>query len=461
MKKNEPRAKGPGKTAREAARKEKGHVPRPDKAGKPRPEKAGKPRAGKAGDRDAGQSARRGERRPEPKARPTERERRARRARELEAPRIPRGPSLPWLKKRREDERDRGGPISVGGVAIIGRPNVGKSTLLNQLLGQKIAATTHKPQTTRKNILGVLNPSGAQILLLDTPGFHRAKGPLNRFMVAEARRGIADADVVALVVEARDDGDVTPGNEALLSVLEHADKPVVLVVNKIDRVRAKSTLLPLLEAYGRRLGERMVAAVPISAMRRDGLERLVEELARALPKGQPVYDDDFVTDAPERSIVAELIREKLILETQEELPYSAHVLVEAFEDSVRELPTPSRFVRIAATIHVERLSQKKIIVGKGAERLKAIGTRARLEVERFLGARVYLDLHVRVTDGWSSRPLMLAELGLAKERVAESEILVADAMDALDPVDDLVEDLQAGDSAEDLGGSQDQAGDEP
>jgi GTPase len=297
------------------------------------------------------------------------------------------------------------GTFRAGYVALVGRPNVGKSTILNQLLGQKIAATTHKPQTTRKNLLGILHPKGAQLLLLDTPGYHQAEGPLNRYMVNQARSAIEDADVIGYVVEARGDGTITPGNEHLIQTLAKSPKPVVLLVNKIDRLKDKTPLLDLIKRYREVLGERLVAAVPISAIEKDGLESAVRELAAALPEGSPLFPEDELTDQSERAIVAEMIREKVMLETKEELPYSTAVTIDQFED-VRP-----RLVRIFATIHVEKESQKGIVIGHRGERLKAIGTRARREAEHFLGSKLYLDLNVRVTEEWTTKPRALEMLG--------------------------------------------------
>lgn len=321
------------------------------------------------------------------------------------------------------------GQFRAGYVALVGRPNVGKSTLLNALLGQKIAATTHKPQTTRKNLLGVLNPEGAQLLLLDTPGHHQAKGPLNRFMVAQAEHAVKDADVVGFVVEAREDDTITPGNQRLVDLLGSSGKRIVLVLNKVDRVKNKPGMLLQIQKLQAVFGEQMVAAVPISASRRDGLERVVTELALALPPGDRFFEDDTFTDQTERSIVSELIREKVILATQEELPYSAAVTIDAFED---ERP---RLVRVVATVHVERNSQKPIVIGKQGSRIKQIGIRARHEIERFVGAKVYLELHVRVTGGWTDSRRAMADLGYTEdgEAPARFEIpeVVAEDLEAL------------------------------
>ncbi|MEM7677036.1 MAG: GTPase Era [Myxococcota bacterium] len=301
------------------------------------------------------------------------------------------------------------GGFRAGYVALIGRPNVGKSTLLNHLLGTKLAATTHKPQTTRKNLLGILMPKGAQLLLLDTPGYHQAKGPLNRYMVDQARQAIEEADAIGYVIEARGDGNITPGNVRILEALQSSDKPVVLLPNKIDRVKDKQGLLLQLQAYSEALGERMRAAVPISARKGAGLTEAVLELARALPEGPALFEGDTLTDSPEQAVAAEFVREKVMLATQDELPYSAAVTIDQFQDA------RPKIVRIIATIHVERASQKPIVIGRQGERVKQIGTSARRDLELFLQSKVYLELHVRVTEEWSSRPRGLVELGYGQE----------------------------------------------
>lgn len=341
-----------------------------------------------------------------------------------------------------------------GYVALIGRPNVGKSTLLNALVGTKLAATTHKPQTTRKNLLGVLHEEGAQILLLDTPGYHRAKGPLNRFMVSEARSAIRDADVIGYLVEARGDGQITPGNEPLIDMLKRAGKPVVLLVNKIDTLRDRKSLLFQLQAFQDALGDVLATAVPISAMKKDGLDRVVKSLAAHLPEGPAYFEDGQVTDKTERQIVSELIREKVILETRDELPYAAHVDVERFED---ERP---KIVRIAATVVVERASQKPIVIGRGGERIKAIGVRARQELEHFLDAHVFLELHVRVQENWTNSPTLLADLGYSSEGdVAAAGDEDEDGLLDGDLDDDDADDA-AGDDADDAADGDDAAGDD-
>jgi GTPase len=297
------------------------------------------------------------------------------------------------------------GEFRIGYVALVGRPNVGKSTILNQLLGQKIAATTHKPQTTRKNLLGILHPPGAQLLILDTPGYHSAKGPLNRYMIQQAKSAIQDADVIGYVIEAREDGEVTPANQELAETLAKSNKNLVLLINKIDTLKSKVPLLPQIDRYRALLGERLEAVVPISALTKSGFKQAIKEIARLLPKGEPIYEEEALTSEPERDIVAEFIREKAMLETHEELPYACAVTIDAFED---ERP---RLVRIFATLHVEKDSQKPIVIGRRGERLKTIGTRARKDIEHLLGAKVFLDLNVRVTESWSTHAPLLEMLG--------------------------------------------------
>lgn len=298
-----------------------------------------------------------------------------------------------------------GDPFRAGFVALVGRPNVGKSTLLNRVLGQKLAPATHKPQTTRRNLLGVLNPPDAQICLLDTPGHHQAKGPLNRFMVAQAEQALAEADVVSWVVEARPHGELSPGNGRILGVLQSIGKPVVVAVNKDDTIKNKKDLLPQLAAYSEVLGAQCRAVVPISARRGKGLEAWVRELGRALPEGDPHFDLETLTNASERELAAELIREKLMLEVHQELPYVATVTIEAWDDK------RPRVVVIHAMIHVEKQAQKGIVIGKGGERLRSIGTRARGDLEGLLQSSVFLDLQVKVSRDWTTNRERLDALG--------------------------------------------------
>jgi len=290
-------------------------------------------------------------------------------------------------------------PVKSGIVALIGPPNVGKSTLLNSLLGQKISIVSPKPQTTRNRIVGVVNGPEYQLVLLDTPGIHQARDPLNLEMVKIALTTLAEVDAVVFMV------DVTmplPGATPP-EYLPKEGQPVVLVLNKIDTV-AKDRLLPIIAAYQRLYP--FTAILPLSAMTGDGTTLLIEELCRLLPVGPRLYPEDIPTDATERFIVAEMIREKIFLKVRDEIPYSTAVTVESFkEDGAKGLTT------IHATIIVEKDSQKGIIIGKGGAMLKAIGQAARHDIEELLDQQVMLKLWVRVEKNWTKNPRMLKELG--------------------------------------------------
>lgn len=300
-----------------------------------------------------------------------------------------------------------------GTVAIVGRPNVGKSTLLNALLGQKIAPTTHKPQTTRRTLRGVVNHGEAQVVLVDTPGLHPPKRGLNAFMIRAALDAARDVDVLAFVTEASTTG-VHRDDEAVLRQLDREGaltRPLVLVLNKVDKLKDKKLLLPLLKTWSER--GMFKALVPISAQKKKGLTPLLDELARHLPEGPPLFPKDALTDATERDICAELIREKVMLELRQEIPYRAAVVVEEF-DEARRGDSKKPLVRIAAVIHVEKDSQKAVVVGKKGERVKAIGQRARAELEALLGSQVMLELFVRVEPDWTTREQGLKKLGYVR-----------------------------------------------
>ncbi len=305
-----------------------------------------------------------------------------------------------------------------GIAAIIGRPNAGKSTLLNRLLGEKLAIVSPKPQTTRNRILGAVSRPGAQLLLLDTPGIHQAKGELNRFMVDVALGAIDEADLVLYVAEAAIDarGNVEPGEtaEQIAKRLRAAGKPVILALNKCDRL-ARPVLLPIIDTW-RKLYP-FTQIVPISALKNEGLDLLEQELTRLLPEGEPLLPADQLTDAPESFFVGELIREQVLRSCREEIPYSAAVVIDHFDESERE-PLEERpgkalsgLVRIAATLFVERDSQKAIVIGKRGAMLKSIGEKSRHEIERLLGAHVYLSLLVKVEPRWSERVDGLGRMG--------------------------------------------------
>lgn len=291
-----------------------------------------------------------------------------------------------------------------GFVALIGRSNVGKSTLLNRLIGQKIAITSNKPQTTRNRILGILSRPDGQILFLDTPGLHAARSRLNKIMVEHTREACREVDLLLWLVEANRPVDDEP---LVAEALAQSGAPVVLVVNKGDLVRPEQ-LMPLLAAYGR-LRE-FAAIVPVSALSGVGCDRLVEVVLGLLPEGPRYYPDDQVTDLPERFIAAELIRERVLAHTRDEVPYGTAIQVESFEeDSDRNL------VVIRAVIHVEREMHKRIVVGKGGSMIRRVGQEARQAIEGLLGVRVYLELFVRVQPGWTGSDRALREFGLLGE----------------------------------------------
>ncbi len=295
-----------------------------------------------------------------------------------------------------EEKRFRSGFIS-----IIGRPNVGKSTLLNALLGEKLSIVSPRPQTTRNVVRGIKTDRDYQIVFLDTPGMHRPKGMLNEFMVNEALNSIKDTDGILYMVEAH--RPIMADDRFIIKHLEGIDCPVVLLINKIDLVR-KHELLPLMEEYSRIFPFKEI--VPLSALTGDGLEELLCVLKGMLPEGPMYFPEDLLTDQPERFIVSEMIREKVFLFTHQEIPYSVAVHVEGFkEDRERNL------VVISAVISVERKSQKAIIIGRGGSMLKKIGTSAREDMERFLGCRVYLELFVRVEKDWTKNRRLLKEFG--------------------------------------------------
>ena len=291
--------------------------------------------------------------------------------------------------------------IRTGHVALVGRPNVGKSTLMNRILGQKIAIATPKPQTTRHRILGIHTTGDAQIVFVDTPGLHGNAGKaMNRYMNRAAAAAIGEVDVVAFLVDGL---TWTDEDEAVLQRLQQAERPTVLVVNKVDRISAKNRLFPHLE----RLAERMtfVAVVPLSALKGDNVDALEKALRPHLPHRDRFYPEDQITDRSERFLAAELIRERLMLALNREVPYALSVEIEAFkrEEAGR--------LNIAAVIFVEREGQKRIVIGKGGANLKRVGRAARLEMNRVFEGKVHLELWVKVRGGWSDDERALRSLG--------------------------------------------------
>lgn len=292
-------------------------------------------------------------------------------------------------------------PFRSGFVSIIGRPNVGKSTLLNSIMGEKIVITSDKPQTTRNRIKGIHNIPGAQIIFIDTPGIHRAKSLLNKYMVAEALASIQEVDVILFLVEA--DAPAGSQESLVLELLAKVKTPVILVMNKIDLV-PKESLLVSIERYARLYPFREI--IPVSALSGDGVAQVVALVYSYLPEGPRYFPDEILTDLPERFIVAEMIREKIFRLTRDEVPYSVAVEVESF----KERPDGS-LISIAAVINVERDSQKGIIIGKKGEMLKKIGMQARREIEQLLDSKVFLELFVRVRKDWSENRQMMKEFG--------------------------------------------------
>ena len=288
-----------------------------------------------------------------------------------------------------------------GFIGIIGRPNVGKSTLLNSVLGEKIAIITPKPQTTRNRIMGIRNFPEGQLIFLDTPGIHKAKTLLNRSMVEAAVNTFRSADLLLLLVEAP--AGVHPDDRHVIRSLEDVTLPVLLLVNKIDRVR-KQTLLPLIEQFRRLFPFREI--IPLSARSGDGVGIVLEEIFKLLPEGPPYFPEDMITDRSERFIAGEIIREKITLLTHQEIPYAVAVVVDTFRETEER-----NLIRIQATIHVEKDSQKAILIGRRGAMMKEIGRMARLDMERFFAARIYLELFVRVQKDWSSNAKMLREFG--------------------------------------------------
>jgi GTPase len=278
-----------------------------------------------------------------------------------------------------------------GFVAIVGAPNVGKSTLLNQLLGQKVAITSEKPQTTRNRILGVAHLPQAQLIFLDTPGIHRAKGPLNVRLVDVALKVLGTVDVVVFMIDASSPNRTA--DDIILRSLRKTSLPTILAINKIDLVKKKE-LLPLMDEWQRSYP--FEAIVPISALGGSQVDELVAAMTAILPEGPKYYPDDSLTDMPERFIAGEMIREKVFRLTGEEIPYAVAVTVESF----KERPGKD-LIDIMATIHVERETQKPIIIGKGGTMLKRIGTHAREEIEHMVGCKVFLKLFVRVQKNWT------------------------------------------------------------
>ncbi|HEV8134613.1 MAG TPA: GTPase Era [Pyrinomonadaceae bacterium] len=289
-----------------------------------------------------------------------------------------------------------------GYVALIGRPNAGKSTLLNSLVGQKIAAVSNKPQTTRFQIKGVITKPDGQIVLVDTPGVHQPGYELNRRMMTTVQDALLGVDLLCLIRDAS--VSTGQGDRFVLDLIKRSGKAALLLLNKIDKLDDKSALLPLMDWYSKEYEWREI--IPISALKDEMMEVLIESCLRHLPEGAPIFDEDELTDQSLRVLVSEMVREKLLDATGDEIPYVTAVVTERYEE-VRD-----DFTRIYCTIVVEKASQKKIVIGRGANRLKEIGIEARREIEKLLGHRVHLELFVKVEEDWRNREQLLDEMGL-------------------------------------------------
>jgi GTP-binding protein Era len=291
-----------------------------------------------------------------------------------------------------------------GFVSFLGRPNAGKSTLLNQILGRKVSIVSDKPQTTRNRILAVKNYPDAQVVFLDTPGIHRPLHRMNVRMLDRAIETISEVDVLAVVIDCLDQPGA--GTKYLFGLLKKASAPVVLVLNKIDSI-PEPQLLPMMEQYSSEFG--FADIVPVSALTGDNVLHLEEVFIQHLPIGDAMYPDDYVTDQPERVFIAETIREKVLMHTRDELPFATVVTIDRIEDNEAD-----GIMRLYCSILVDRDSQKAIVIGKRGAMIKRIGTDARLDLERLFDTRVFLDLHVKVSPEWRDNERLLDELGLSR-----------------------------------------------
>jgi len=301
-------------------------------------------------------------------------------------------------------------PFRSGYVALVGRPNAGKSTLLNRLVGEKIAAVSNKPQTTRHRIQGVVTRPEGQIVFVDTPGVHKPGHLLNRRMMSAVHDAIMSVDLIVLMRDA----SVSTGNgdRFVLDLVKQsgsggegdAVRPAVLVLNKIDKIHEKRELLPLMDWYAHEYQFQEI--IPVSALKGEAVDDMLDSIVKHLPEGEPIFDEDELTDQPLRMIVAEMVREKILSTTGEEIPYVTAVVTEKWDDSDPEI------TEIYCAIFVERSSQKSIIIGKGGSRVKDIGTAARMDIERLLGKRVFLKLFVKVVEDWRNRGGELDEMGI-------------------------------------------------
>jgi GTP-binding protein Era len=289
-----------------------------------------------------------------------------------------------------------------GFAALIGRPNAGKSTLLNHLVGEKIAAVSNKPQTTRHKIQGIVTLDDGQIVFVDTPGVHKPGYLLNRRMMAAVHDAILSVDLVVLMRDA----SVSTGNgdRFVLDLIKQSGKQAVLVLNKIDKVKDKGALLPVIEFYSKEY--EFAEIVPVSALKGQAIDNLLRQIVKHLPAGEPIFEADELTDQSTRTIVAEMVREKILETTGEEIPYVTAVVTEKFDETNPNVP------KIFCAIYVERPSQKKIIIGKGGARIRDVGIKARHDIEKLIGKKVYLQLFVKVVEDWRNQERSLDEIGI-------------------------------------------------
>src|SRR5215472_5591194 len=322
-------------------------------------------------------------------------------------------------------------PFRSGFVAILGRPNAGKSTLLNALVGEKLAIISPNSQTTRNRIQGVVHvpkrkgKDGGQIVLIDTPGVHKPDRSLGRKMMVEVREALEGCDLVLVIIDSTQKLD--PRDQFALDLVKQSKTKAFLILNKIDLIHQKSRLLPLIEEY-RKLAD-FAEVIPVSALKRKGLDDLLDAILKALPAGPRYFSDDEITDQPARFMAAEIIREQVLLNTSEEIPYATTVIVDSFEEG-------PRLTRIAATIYCEREGQKGILVGKGGRMLKKIGTASRVQIERMIGTKVFLELYVKAEPGWRDSRSFVEELDWRRQlehrmlqQRAEGMVDEADAAD--------------------------------
>ena len=297
--------------------------------------------------------------------------------------------------------------MKAGFVSLIGRPNAGKSTLLNRFVGQKVAIVSDKPQTTRHRIIGVRTRPEGQVVFIDTPGIHKPMHAMNRRMVDAALDSLREVDLAVLMVDAT----LRPGagDQFVLDVLRRSQRPTILALNKVD-VLHKPRLLPMIEHYSSALAFK--AILPISALSGENVDAREHEILSALPDGEPLYPEEYLTDQTERTLASELVREKVLAHMREELPFTTAVVIDQFE----EAPSPGGLTKIFASILVDHESQKPIVVGKAGDMIKRIGTEARRDLEEMLGGKVYLDLHVKVREDWRDDDRLLDQLGLRSGR---------------------------------------------